>query len=192
MKGCAVHDNIELTIKENTGLIFKQLHKFHLVDDPEAESIGYEALYNAALTYESTKKAKFSTYATVCIYNGLGTYTRTLNRQRQLDVISYNNKVSNGSYEAEYSNFITNGVSTEDCCIKEELCATALRTFDELLNKLTNEKHKKIIIAWQESDYSGSTVELAINVGVSQPYVSQVLTRFKSDMKTKLKEYYND
>lgn len=82
---------IDDKIRDNVGLIFTQLNKFKLAKDPEAESIGYEALYNAILTYDQSKKVQFSTYASVCIYNALGSYVRTQNKQRQLEVISYNN-----------------------------------------------------------------------------------------------------
>ena len=86
-----MQDDINDKIASNVGLIFKQLNKFNLAEDPEAESIGYEALYNAILTYDQSKSVQFSTYASVCIYNALGSYVRTQNKQRQLEVISYNN-----------------------------------------------------------------------------------------------------
>lgn len=72
--------DIEAIIRDNIGLVITQLKRLKVTFDPEAESIGYEALYNAALTYDCTKGYKFSTYATCCIYNAVGSYIRTLTR----------------------------------------------------------------------------------------------------------------
>ena len=57
-----MQDDINATIAKHIGLIFNQLKKFNLAADPEAESIGYEALYNAILTYDQNKKIRFRTF----------------------------------------------------------------------------------------------------------------------------------
>ena len=103
-----MQDDINAMIAKHSGLIFNQLKKFNLAKDPEAESIGYEALYNAILTYDQSKNVQFSTYASVCIYNALGSYVRTQNKQRQLEVISYNNVAySEDGTDHEYVDFLS-------------------------------------------------------------------------------------
>ena len=78
-------------IKDNLGLVYKQIARLKLFDDPEAESIGYEALWTAAKTFDESKGYKFSTYAMCCIYNALGSYIRTLNKKSRIETISYDN-----------------------------------------------------------------------------------------------------
>lgn len=185
--------DINSIIASNVGLVYEQLNKFHLAKDPEAESIGYEALYNAVLNFDDSKGAKLSTLATVYIYNALGSYVRTLNKKRQLEVISYNNVVyTDEGDEKELVDFIPSCHTVEESYIKQELCKVVRETFQELYDNLTNEKHKVILAKWNESEYTATTTQLAKEVGVSQPYVSQVINNFKFKLKKRLEEHYYD
>lgn len=180
-------------IAANTGLIFTQLNKFNLARDPEAESIGYEALYNAILTYDQSKKVQFSTYASVCIYNALGSYVRTLNKQRQLEVISYNNVAyTEDGTDHEFVDFFEAPNSVEDNYIRCERDRLIRQVVKDQYDKLTNEKHKSIILLWCKSGYTMTSVAIAKEIGVSQPYVSQVINNFKFKLKKRLEEYYYD
>lgn len=184
---------IDDKIRDNVGLIFAQLNKFNLAKDPEAESIGYEALYNAILTYDQSKNVQFSTYASVCIYNALGTYVRTLNKQRQLEVISYNNVAySEDGTDHEFVDFFEAPTSVEEDYIRAERNQLVRQAVKAQYDKLTNEKHKAIILLWCRSGYSMSSVTIAKEIGVSQSYVSQVISNFKFKLKKRLEEYYYD
>lgn len=188
-----MHYDINKKVADNTGLIFKQLKKFYLANDPEAESIGYEALYHAILNFDQEKNVQFSTYATVCIYNALGTYVRTLNRQRQLEVISYHNVAyTEDGTDCEYESFLSNSVDIETGILKQELCEAVQKEFKRLYDNLTNEKHKLILSIWRDSEFEASMVSVAKEAGVSQPYVSQVINSFKHNMKERMEEYYYD
>lgn len=180
---------MENAIRNNTGLIFKQLRKFGLAKDPEAESLGYEALYTAISTFDESKNIQFSTYATVCIYNALGSYVRQLNKQRQLEVVSYHNVAYSDDGEAhDFLDFIPVCVDIESDYIRQETGQVTMLVFYEVFDRLTNETHKRIITAWQESGFTASTVQIAEVAKVSQPYVSQVLCRFKANLKKELIE----
>lgn len=188
-----MRDDINKTIADNTGLIFKQLKKFYLANDPEAESIGYEALYHAILNFDQEKNIRFSTYASVCIYNALGNYVRTMNKQRQLEVISYNNiAYTEDGADCEYESFLSNSVDIEANVLKQELCKAVREEFQRLYDNLTNEKHRVILGIWRDSDFEASMVTIAKEAGVSQPYVSQVINSFKHNMKERMEEYYYD
>ena len=188
-----MQDDINATIAKHTGLIFKQLNKFNLATDPEAESIGYEALYNAILTYDQSKNVRFSTYASVCIYNALGSYIRTQNKQRQLEVISYNNiAYSEDGTDHEFVDFLSTSSDVEQDFMKNELHRIVREEFQKQYDTLTNEKHKVIISLWHDSEYEASMVSIAKQAGVSQPYVSQVINSFKFNLKKRLEEYYYD
>lgn len=185
--------DINDAIANNVGLIYAQLRKFNLAEDPEAESLGYEALYNALLTYDQSKQIRLSTYATVCIYNALGSYVRTLNKQRQLEVISYNNiAYTEDDVQHEFVDFLSNSANVEDTCINNETYAYLRKQVNDLLDSLTNDTHKRILEAWRKSEYAASTVEIATAVGVSQPYASQVLNNIKFALRKKMEEYYYD
>lgn len=188
-----MQDDINDKIASNVGLIFNQLNKFNLAKDPEAESIGYEALYNAILTYDQSKSVQFSTYASVCIYNALGSYVRTQNKQRQLEVISYNNVAyTEDGTDHEFVDFISASSDVEQDYMKKELHRLVREEFQKQYDILTNEKHKSIISLWRDSEYEASMVSIAKQVGVSQPYVSQVINSFKFNLRKRLEEHYYD
>ena len=185
--------DINEVIASNVGLVYKQLHKFNLAEDPDAESIGYEALYNAVLDFDESKGAKLSTLATVYIYNALGTYVRTLNKKRQLDIISYHNVAyTDEGDEKEFVDFFACPETTESRYIRDEKCEAVRQIVQDLYDSLTNEKHRMLLDKWRDSDYSATTKSLAAEVGVSQPYVSQIINSFKHKLKQRLEEHYYD
>ena len=185
--------DIDDLIKANIGLIRAQLHKYHLADDPEAESIGYEALYKAISDYDSSKGTKLSTVATVYIYNALGSYVRKLNNKRQLQIISYNSIVQNGeSEESDYIDLLSSSSVIEADYIKADMLKQVRTIFDTKVSLLQNDKHKMILKCWSESGFEAQTKDIAIQVGVSQSYVSQVINNFKYTMKKELEDIYYD
>lgn len=180
-------------IQKHLGLVYKQLHKFKLVQDPEAESIAYEALYNAIKNYDSSKGTAISTVATVYIYNALGSYVRSLNKQRQLIVISYNNLLClDDSDEHEYLETLADDFDMEKDLVDKDVHRIAMETFDSILNTITNAKHKTIITIWRDSEFTAQTTDIAKQIGVSQSYVSQTLNNFKFRLRTKLEDVYYD
>lgn len=186
--------DINSIIESNIGLIKTQLRRLNLFRDPDAESIGYEALYNAATTYDEDKGYKFSTYATCCIYNALGSYIRTINKKKQLEVISYNNIAYTEADGAqhEFLDIMTNSISAETDILQQELFDKVNEAFNLSYSRLTNDKHKAIIMAWHEAAYDISNKEIARLVGVSQPYVNQVINTFKYSIRKRLEDYIND
>lgn len=180
-------------IKNNAGLVGAQLKRLGVLFDPDAESIGFEALWNAADTFDVTRGYKFSTYATCCIYNALGSYIRTLNRKRQLEVVSYNNIAYNEDGVAhEFEELLSVDTDIEHEYVYQELCDKVKEVYLITYNKLVNAKHRAIISAWHDADYDISNKEIASIVGVSQPYVNQVINTFKHSLRKKLEEDYYD
>lgn len=182
-----MNHEVNATIARNRGLIFLQMKKFGLLRDPEAESIGYEALLNAFNTFEPRMGYQFSTYASVCIYNALGSYQRTQNRQRQLTVISYH--ATHEENGLELLGVIPGVGCVEDGYLKDELHTEVRNAFNELHARVTNPKHVAILSAWLASDFEATTKDIAAEVGVSQSYVSQVLNNFKYSMRKRMEAY---
>lgn len=186
-----MQQDINKIIQSNTGLVFNQLKHLKVLFDPDAESIGYEALYNAVLTYDDSKGIKFSTYATCCIYNALGSYIRTKKKKRQIEEVSYNNIAFNDDgVEHEFLELFCSNDSVDSGIIKAEVVSKVCEVYQYVYNRLTNEKHKAIISAWHTSDYTLSNNELAEYAGVSQPYVNQIINTFKYNMRKRLEEFY--
>lgn len=181
--------DINEIIYNNTGLVYKQLSRFNLTNDQDAESLSFEALYNAAVGFEPDKGVKFSTYATVCIYNAIGCYLRAKNRQRRLDVVSYN--VTVDSTGDEYLDLLPGENDSEETYLKKELYQHIRAAFNKHYDKLANGKQRDILTEWKKSDFTSPTVEIAKKLGMSQSYVSQVINRFKYVLRKELEDYNN-
>lgn len=184
--------DIDKAILSNKGLVYKQLHKFGLIDDQEAESLAFWALYNALVNYDESKGIKLSTVATVYIYNALGSYVRKLNAKRIIQEVSYNTIVQYDGTEYEMLNILPDSKTVESEIIREERCKLTELAFNEMYNKLTNDMHKAILKEWKRTDYEGTTTSISDIVGVSQSYVSQVINNFKAKLRKRLEDVYYD
>lgn len=183
--------DINEEIRSNLGLVHGQLRKMHLVNDQDAESAAYEALYKAILTFDSSKGYKLTTYATCCIYNALGSHIRMLNKKRKLEVLSYNNILrSEDGEDHEYLDSLADTVLVEQEYLRGELREKIIQAFTVEYEKLGSDKKRRIVLMWHSTQYSATNKEIAESVGVSQPYVNQVLGAFRAKLKTSLEAYY--
>jgi RNA polymerase sporulation-specific sigma factor len=181
-------DIIEEIIKLNEGLVWKQIAKFGLLDDPEAESIGFESLLRAINTFDAEKNSRFSTYATVCIYNSLGSYVRSLNTLIRTNTISYDAPVDDKG--TTHLDTFESDFDIEDYVVGNEKVEVILDCVDACLNEMTNETQYNIVSMWRKSDYKITYREIATTLKCSQSYVSATINKFRKRLKRKLKEAY--
>lgn len=174
-------------IKKHEGLMYKQLHKFGLAHDHEAISLAYESLYNAIKSFDNSTGHKFSTYATVCIYNRLGSYVRSLNTQILQNTISYETPV--GDYGMTLMDTLKSPKSADTDVLAEDGVSNIYNAMSECASELSNPLHFKIISFWIASGFKMSTTELAVRASCTQSYASQTLKVFKHKLKKKLGEY---
>ena len=178
-------------IAEHRGLIYAQLVRFNLIDDQDAESYAYEALYRAIQTYDAKAGAVFSTYAVCVISNALRKHIRTLNKKRQLDVVSYYDLLSASSESAELIDVIPTVDDTTDAesiVMFKELRGAVGKAFRKVLKSMPP-KQQQVIATWYTSDYKLTQSELARALCISQPTVSKALSVFKYRLKLELEEY---
>ena len=184
--------DIDRLIQQNKGLVYKQLHRFHMSTDPDAESFAYEALGNAAKDFNETLGNKFSTVATVYIYNALCGYMRRLKAKRQLEVVSYYATISTPDGDGyEYLELLESGHNVEGDFIHKERVRHLAMCYRELLEGITNEKQCNIIVAWANSGFEDTASSIAKRTGLSQSYVSQTITNFKFELKKLMEERYD-
>lgn len=175
---------VEELIKLNEGLIGKQLKKFGLIGDPEALSLGYEALYKAIMTFNTSRSTKFSTYATVCIYNSLGSYVRSLNTTINKNTISYDTPVNDEgtTYLDSFESTLTaDGKLLEEAGVKEIMQCVEL-----CIAEVNNKTQRSILEYWRKSKFKATQREIASKLNCSQSYVNQTLNRFRCNLKNKL------
>lgn len=181
---------IDDTIKANEGLAWNMLRKMHLHTDPEAISLAFEALWRAIENYDSSKRTKLSTVASVYIYNRLGSYIRSLNKKQQLEVVSYNNIAYNDDDGGhEHLEFLVDDFDIDRnfnvAAFKEDVSAALA----DARESLTSDKQRAVFDIWVASEFEESTSKIAKLAGVSQPQASETLNRVKFRLKKGLKEY---
>ena len=175
---------VEELIKLNKGLIWEQLKKFGLVRDPEALSIGYEALYKAIMTFNTSRSNKFSTYATVCIYNSLGSYVRSLNTIINKNTISYDVPVDDKGtvhLDSFESTLTADGRLLEEAGVEE-----IMQCVEQCIAEVNNKTQRNILKYWRDSMFKATHREIAAKFKCSQSYVSQTINRFRCNLKNKL------
>lgn len=163
-------------------LVVKQLYKFGLQKSPDAISLGYEALYNAIITYD--KGSSFKTYATVCIYNSLGCHIRALKTQIIVNTVSYDGAL--GVDGLPYIESVESSLTADGDILKECESLELRLAFIECYSLLRNDLHKRIVHLWADSGFIMTHVEISKAVGCSQTYVTRMLKEFRRCMKTKL------
>lgn len=180
--------DIDQLISDNIGLVYKQLHRFNRAYDADAFSYGLDGLWKAASTYDPNKQVAFSTYASVCIYNSIAMYMRELQQQARKSVTSLEASVSDGG-DIVLSEVLSIDGTPETVYLKNELYETLWRNFDSIVDSTKNDIAVKILQMWRDSDFTATQMELAKAAGVSQAYVSRVLSAFKHKLKERMRDY---
>lgn len=180
--------DIEELIANNMGLVYKQLHKFDMAYNDEAFSYAMEALMNAAKTFDKSKDIKFSTYASVCIYNGIGVYIRSINKKRQLETVSYEEPLDDTS-DIQLVETLGTDVTPETILLQEELHARVRKAVDKVIAETTNATAVSVLEYWRSTDYTAQQAELAKYAGVKQPTISRIISAFKYKVKLELEDY---
>ncbi len=172
-------------IEVNMGLVKRQIRRFDMWHDAEAWSQATEALMRAAQTYDDTHVAKFSTYATACIYNALCGHYNSLHLKTRPEPYSYNAPVDSEDVDT-YEDFLTDGETIETFVDKRERTTLLSKVLKEEIDKLPDLK-QRIIYLWEENDFKVSDTAIAEEVGCSQSYVSFTLKVFCNNMRKALK-----
>lgn len=180
-------DEVEKRIVDNMGLVYKQLHKFHRINDEDAFSCAMEGLMKAAQTYNGS--TAFSTYATVCIYNGIAMYLRKLKKNSSIVIVSYNQHIDDDNDNITLEAMLGTQVDPEAEYLSKERYSYIVQCIEDLLNNTSSPQAKLALKYWVESDYTLHQKELAEKAGLTQSYVSRVISVFKHKLKKKLEEY---
>lgn len=153
-------------IKDNEKLVYKYLHRYNGINNPDMISFAFEALYKAASTYDSSKGYAFSTYASTCIFNAIGSYLRTL-KNKPIEV-PYEDYMKNEVFE-QPSNDVTN-----------LMCIVANTAKDFPSSDI------EIIKYWVNSRFKAKQKDIAEALKCSQAKVSNVLSKYKQKLKIRL------
>lgn len=165
-------DTTEQQILEHEGLIFYTMDMLNCKRTDEAISVGYEALWRAIESYDSSRNTQFSTYAVTCIKNAIWDMYRTQKEVATHEIFLEDLQVELGRRDTE----MEKPEPTERYLVVQE-------AVDDALKKLKGKKHQ-IAITWLTSMMSATAI--ADEVGCSQSYVSQTISQVKNLIKKEL------
>lgn len=181
--------DINELISENLGLVYSQLRRFNLLDDQDAESIAYEALYRALQTYKPESGNTIATYAICVVSNALRGHLRTKNKKRQVYTISYHTPLQDNEEDGHLIDLIGFGATAEDNLLQSELQERVHNALSNARAELTTPLRISIFDMWVDSDFTISQREIARRLGTSQTTVSLAISNFKYKLKKELEDY---
>ena len=185
--------DINEAIEKNRPLVYFHLHKFGLAADPDAYSAALEALWVALKTYDESKGSKFSTYASVCIYNAIGMYLRKLKRLNSVVLVPYENgdlcRANDPLDQLIQDRLVDTSMAPAECYAQQELRSVIQKAVKKVLDESTSDTAKQILTLWIESNGTMRQTDLARRVGCAQPTVSRILSAAMYKLRKELEDY---
>lgn len=183
--------DLNKVISDNTGLVWQQLHRFKLANDPDAESFAFEALFKAAETYDDKTGTAFSTYATCVIANSIRMHLRSINKKRQLIVVSYNAPAFPGSEDetTELVDTLVGPCTAEDAVLAGELRGRITAGLKQAYSDLSTETQRRVFDTWKDSCFKASQSDIARQLGISQATVNRVVSIVRYKIRQQLEDY---
>lgn len=154
-------------VEENHNLIYDIIYK-HSWELEETYDLCAIGLCCAAITYDDTKGAKFSSYAYVCMYNEvMQQFRKSRAKKRNVIIQSLDANIAD-TEECTFHDIVSNGLSAEDELV--------LLNIDSL--------NKKELNAVNLVSAGYNTTEIGRIMNVSQSYASRLLTKAKNKLLT--------
>lgn len=173
-------------ILENRGLVNEMVKRFNYNsnDHEDIISIGTIGLVKAAISFNESKKIKFSTYACRCIYNEIANYFRKENKHLSNSFLSLNEPKFIDDKGNELTWMDTIPESDENFTDKIEKQETFIRSINIILNSLS--RKERLVMLYKIS--GSKQVMIAETLGITQSRVSRIETQ----VRDKIKKYLND
>lgn len=180
------NDVIETIIIKNKGLIYDTMKKLNMMGDDMAYAVGAEAMYRAVLDYKLDSKAKFSTYASMCMYNAIAGHIRSTKRKKHTFATSLEQELIDMDSK-DKAKFMDSGVDVCEECISNDTVERIMKCTEEILKIPMSKKSKAVLTTWYESKFTLQAYELANIHECSRAYVSTTIGFFRKELKSRMK-----
>ena len=154
-------------MEENHNLIYDIIYK-HQWELEETYDLCAIGLCRAAITYDDTKGAKFSSYAYTCMYNEVRQQFRKSQAQKRRVIIQ--------SLDAD--------IADSEVCTLHDIVSNGLSAEDELVLLNINGLNKKELKAVKLASAGYNTTEIGQIMSISQSYASRLLTKAQNKLLT--------
>lgn len=164
--------DVDELLLQHKNLVYYKLAQMGQLNNPDAESVAWEALWDAVMTFDIYSKTAFSTYACRCISNAVNTVLRKQQHERN-HVVSFD--------ELSEANLLCTD-SSYDSAATMQAIAQGVEYFATHFFDLPRD----IILTWQASGFEMSVTMLAKVCGTSTSYVSRVITVFRAILSSQM------
>lgn len=166
---------VEALLQEHRRLVYYMLTQTYQLNNADAESAAWEALWRAIMTFDIYSESAFSTYACRIIKNAIG------------DVLRKQNTESKKAYAVALlttDSMLTTAFEPENT----EIIEFINKQFDEFVKTKTG-AIRNVLLVWYSSGFSASAVNIAKVCNVSASYVCRVQTTFRAYLSGRLRTF---
>lgn len=166
--------DINLLILQNKNLVYYMLSSMNIINNHDAESAAWEALWDSINRFDIFADNEFSTFACTVIRNAINNVLR----KQQIDI---NNTCVLEDLTLAASIFICDDICNAD---------TTRRVLD-IFNSYVVTKHgvyKNVLLVWQSSNFAASATEIAKVCSTSSSYVGRVQCSFRAYLAGQIRE----
>lgn len=164
--------DIDELLLQHKNLVYYKLAQMGQLNNPDAESAAWEALWDALMTFDIYSKTAFSTYACRCITNAVNSVLRKQQYEKSR-VISFDD-LSEANLLCTDGNF--------DSASTTQAIEQGVAIFVSMYHGLPRD----IILRWQASGFEMSVTMLATACNTSTSYVSRVITLFRAILSSQM------
>ena len=164
----------EKLIRHNLRLVAHIVKKYYALpgDQEDLISIGTIGLMKAVDTFDSTRRARFSTYASRCIENEIRMHLRRERKTGQT-VSLQETLEADGESALTLADVLQDGFCMEECCEKK----ADLRRVRQLLDTLPARERQILLLRYGLGGQPPMTqLEAARILGISRSYISRLET----------------
>lgn len=171
-------DDVDKLVRIHKNLVYYCLSELNQINNQDAESAAFEALWDAINLFDVYATTAFSTYACKVIKNRILSVIKKQKKHRENEILAESStSFFNDSYE----------LGAEEEYTKQDKRYNKLcRQIDGYINNQTD-KGKAILLYWRSKCYNATTIDIAAHCGVSSSYVSRVQVSFKVAVQAMIK-----
>lgn len=165
--------DVEELLKQHKNLIYYRLTQMGQLNNQDAESAAWEALWDAIETFSVYETTAFSTYACRCINNAINTVLRA-------------QQIEKGHIECVELDE-TNILFTQD----DYKCADTMQIIDDTFRwymETCTDLSRDILQLWRVGGFADSATEIAKLCHTSPSYVARVQCAFRAHLSRRLRD----
>ena len=169
-------EDVEALLRQNKNIVYFKLGEMHLLDNQDAESAAFEALWDAVNCFDVFCTVPFVNYACKCIENAVNDTIRKRKAKKRNTYVSV-------ELTDNVSVYVMPDVDAENMFTKVQ---KLLRLY--LDNNISGKLAREVLLVWYSSNFEMSATHIAKRCNTTASYVCRVQCAFRAYIGNKLVE----